>query len=157
MARDTKKTDPKAIFSLWMPRRKSPIFKLPVLIQFQVAADNGEGIVYGGYQRGDARRPAGAVSQDSVAKQGRQHPLGVWDEPCLSPRAGGVLARWLRLATPGADDQRLLPLSRDDRWGPPPLHSPTRPWPQAPASHPHPRLALHVLGSAQGDPPPQRS
>src|SRR5215510_9683149 len=83
MARDTKKTDPKAIFSLWMPRRKSPIYKLPVLIQFQVAADNGEGIVYGGYQRGDARRPAGAVSQDSVAKRGRQHPLGVWDEPCL--------------------------------------------------------------------------
>src|SRR5215475_2267082 len=39
MARDTKKTDPKAIYSLWMPRRKSPIFKLPVLIQFQVAAD----------------------------------------------------------------------------------------------------------------------
>ena len=39
MARDTKKTDPKAIVSLWMPRRKSPIFKLPVLIQFQVAAD----------------------------------------------------------------------------------------------------------------------
>src|SRR5262249_6353054 len=39
-ARDTKKTDPKAIFSLWMPRRKSPIFKLPLLIQFQVAADN---------------------------------------------------------------------------------------------------------------------
>src|SRR6202008_4564029 len=39
MARDTKKTDPKAIFTLWMPRRKSPIFKLPVLIRFQVAAD----------------------------------------------------------------------------------------------------------------------
>src|SRR5215471_12567654 len=38
-ARDTKKTAPKAIFSLWMPRRKSPIFKLPVLIQFQVTAD----------------------------------------------------------------------------------------------------------------------
>jgi len=31
--------DQKAFFSLWMPRRKSPIFKLPVLIQFQVAAD----------------------------------------------------------------------------------------------------------------------
>src|SRR5262244_518577 len=40
MARDTKKTDPKAILSLWMPRRKSSIFKLPVLIQFQVAADS---------------------------------------------------------------------------------------------------------------------
>ena len=41
MARDTKKTDPKAIITLWMPGRKSPIFKLPVLIQFQVAADSG--------------------------------------------------------------------------------------------------------------------
>jgi len=39
-ARDTKNMDQKAFFSLWMPRRKSPIFKLPVLIQFQVAADN---------------------------------------------------------------------------------------------------------------------
>jgi hypothetical protein len=39
MARDTKKTDPKAIVSLWMLRRKPPLFKLPVLIQFQVAAD----------------------------------------------------------------------------------------------------------------------
>jgi hypothetical protein len=38
-ARDSKKTDSKAICSLWMPRRKSPIFKLPVLIQFRVAAD----------------------------------------------------------------------------------------------------------------------
>jgi hypothetical protein len=38
-ARDTKKMDQKAFFSLWMPRSKSPIFKLPVLIQFQVAAD----------------------------------------------------------------------------------------------------------------------
>ena len=38
-ARDTKNMDQKAFFSLWMPRRKSPIFKLPVLIQFQVAAD----------------------------------------------------------------------------------------------------------------------
>jgi hypothetical protein len=34
LARDTKKTDSKVIFSLWMPRRKSPIFKLAVLIQF---------------------------------------------------------------------------------------------------------------------------
>jgi tetratricopeptide (TPR) repeat protein len=34
--------DQKAFFSLWMPRRKSPIFKLPVLIQFQVAADTLE-------------------------------------------------------------------------------------------------------------------
>jgi len=39
-ARDTKNMDQKAFFSLWMPRRKSPIFKLPVLIQFQVAADS---------------------------------------------------------------------------------------------------------------------
>jgi hypothetical protein len=31
MARDTKKTGPKAIVSLWMPRRKSPLFKLPVM------------------------------------------------------------------------------------------------------------------------------
>ena len=38
-ARDTKKTDLKALFSLWMPRRKSPICTLPVLIQFRGAAD----------------------------------------------------------------------------------------------------------------------
>jgi hypothetical protein len=45
IARDTKKTDPKAIFSLWIPRRKSPIFKLPVLIRFQVAADSQSGVL----------------------------------------------------------------------------------------------------------------
>jgi hypothetical protein len=46
MSRDTKKTDQKAFFSLWMPRRKSPIFKLPVLIQFQVAADKGMALTW---------------------------------------------------------------------------------------------------------------
>jgi len=40
IARDTKKMDTEAHFSLWMPRRKSPLSKLPVLIQFQVTADN---------------------------------------------------------------------------------------------------------------------
>ena len=39
IARDTKKTDKKANFLSGCPRRKSPIFKLPVLIQFQVTAD----------------------------------------------------------------------------------------------------------------------
>src|SRR5262249_32202585 len=39
IARDTKKTDQKAKFLSECPRRKSPIFPLPVLMQFQVTAD----------------------------------------------------------------------------------------------------------------------
>jgi len=41
IARDTKKTDKKAKFLSGCPRRKSPIFTLPVFMQFQVTADIG--------------------------------------------------------------------------------------------------------------------
>ena len=39
IARDTKKTDKKAKFLSGCPRKKSPIFTLPVFMQFQVTAD----------------------------------------------------------------------------------------------------------------------
>jgi hypothetical protein len=41
IVRDTKKTDKKTKLLSGCPRRKSPIFTLPVLMQFQVTADNG--------------------------------------------------------------------------------------------------------------------
>ena len=39
ITRDTKKTDKKAKFLSGCPRRKSPLFTLPVFMQFQVTAD----------------------------------------------------------------------------------------------------------------------
>src|SRR5215475_6130402 len=56
ITRDTKKTDKKAKFLSGCPRRKSPLFTLPVFMQFQVTADKKSGHVdqfYGGVPHGE--------------------------------------------------------------------------------------------------------
>src|SRR5262245_20698638 len=56
ITRDTKKTDKKAKFLSGCPRRKSPLFTLPVFMQFQVTADTyGSFAIFGPLEGGRPR------------------------------------------------------------------------------------------------------
>src|SRR5437773_6637068 len=74
-------------FALRMPRRKSSVFKAPVLIQFQVTAD-----IQGGYRRGRLLDRVVWHLCDDLMAWGAQRPLlakfhllGLWLGPRLGP------------------------------------------------------------------------
>ena len=87
-----------------------------------------------------------------MAGYGRRRRLGLWGQPRLRPRAGGVLAHGVRLARPGSTAELAAQLSgRGGRTGHP-LHSRPGQRPSSPADRADPRVAEHVPRRAGGAP-----
>ena len=98
-------------------------------------------------------RPARPAEEDPLGGRFRQRTMGVRDQSRGAQGTGRLLAKGFQLAPPGAGDQPLFPLQDDYRRHPDPFHPRARQGTAADPIDPEPRLAVDILGPAQGHPP----